>query len=102
MDGETLWNRIIELLSLSGEEVQTTTGLWFKASSYNDRLYINKAEEHAPSSEISIQRSISKKDFILVYSYHKRWVSGEAGVRHEITRMSRNTAYIFALLDKYS
>lgn len=102
MDGETLWNRIIEQLPLSGEEMQTTTGLWFNASSYNGRLYINKAEEHVPSSEISIQRSISKKNFILVYPYYNLWVNGESGIRQEVNRKSRNSAYIFALLDKYS
>lgn len=38
MSGEALWNRIIAFLPLSGEEMQTTTGLWFKASS-NDGRY---------------------------------------------------------------
>lgn len=101
MGGEALWNRIIEVIPLAGEEMQTTTGLWFKASSNDGRLYVDKASEHAPSSEISTQRSISKKDFLLVYSYYDRWVKGEVGVRHDVSRKSRNTAYIFALLDKY-
>lgn len=101
MGGEALWNRIIEVLPLAGEDMQTTTGLWFKASSNNGRLYVDRAAEHAPSSEISTQRSISKKDFLFVYSYYDRWVKGEVGVRHEVSRKSRNTAYIFALLDKY-
>ena len=101
MGGEALWSRIIEVLPVSGEEIQTTTGLWFKASSNDGRLYVDKAVEHAPSSELSMQRSISKKDFLLVYSYYDRWVNGEVGVRHEVSRKSRNTAYIFALLDKY-
>ncbi|WML33414.1 hypothetical protein [Clostridium sp. OS1-26] len=101
MSGEALWNRIIEVLTVSGEEIQTTTGLWYKASSIDGRLYVDKAIEHVPSSELSMQRSISKKDFLLVYSYYDRWVNGEVGVRHEASRKSRNTAYIFALIDKY-
>ena len=101
MSGEALWNRIIEILPVSGEEVQTITGLWFKASSIDGRLYVDKAVDHAPSSELSMQRSISKKDFLLVFSYYDRWVNGEVGVRHEVSRKSRNTAYIFALIDKY-
>jgi DNA phosphorothioation-dependent restriction protein DptF len=28
------------------------------------------------------------------------WVNGEVGVRHEVSRKSRNNAYIFALIDK--
>ncbi len=101
MGGESLWNRIVEALPVSGEEVRTSTGLWFKASSSDVRLYINKAVEHAPSSKLSMQRSISKKDFLLVYSYYDRWVSGEAGIRQEVRGKSRNIAYIFALIDKY-
>jgi hypothetical protein len=101
MSGEALWNRIIEVLPVSGEEIQTTTGLWFKASSIDVRLYVNKSVDHAPSSDLSMQRSISKKDFLFVYSYYDRWVNGEKGVRNEVSRKSRNTAYIFALIDKY-
>lgn len=101
MSGEALWNDFIEVLPVSGEEIQTTTGLWFKASSIDGRLYVDKAVDHVPSSELSMQRSISKKDFLLVLSYYDRWVNGEVGVRHEVSRKSRNTAYIFALIDKY-
>jgi len=32
MNGEALWNYVISGLSSSGEEIQTTTGLWFTAS----------------------------------------------------------------------
>lgn len=58
MSGEALWNRII-VLPISGQEIQTTTGLWFKASSIDGRLYIDKAVDHAPSSELSMQRSMA-------------------------------------------
>jgi len=102
MSGEALWNRIIEVIPVSGEEIQTTTGLWFKVSSIDSRLYVDKAVDQSPSSELSMQRSISKKDFLLVHSYYDRWVNGEVGVRHEVSRKSRNTAYIFALIDKYA
>lgn len=102
MSGEALWSRIIDVIPFSGEEIQTTTGLWFKASSISGRLYVDNAVDHAPSSELSMQRAISKKDFMLVCSYYDRWVNGEVGVRHEVSRKSRNTAYIFALIDKYA
>lgn len=102
MGGEALWSRIVAVIPASGEEIQTTTGLWFKALSIDGRLYVDKAVDQAPSSELSMQRSISKKDFLLVHSYYDRWVKGEVGVRHEVSRKSRNTAYIFALIDKYT
>lgn len=101
MSGEALWNIIISGLSSSGVELQTTTGLWFRGSSLDGRLYVDRATENTPSSELSKQRSISKKDFLFVHSYYDRWVNGEPGVRHEVSRKSRNTAYIFALIDKF-
>lgn len=97
-----MWSRIIGEIPASGEEIQTTTGLWFKASSIDGRLYVDKAVDQAPSSELSMQRPISKNDFLLVHSYYDRWVNGEVRVRHEVSRKSRNTAYIFALIDKYA
>lgn len=101
MSGEALWNIIISGLSSSGEEIQTTTGLWFRALSHDERLYVDRATDNTPSSELSMERSISKKDFLFVHSYYDRWVNGESGVRHEVSRKSRNTAYIFALIDRF-
>lgn len=102
MSGEALWGRFITGLSTEGEELQTTTGLWFRASALGERLYIDSATEHTPSCNLSKQRSISKKDFLFVYSYYDRWVNGAMGVRHEVSRKSRNTAYIFALISRFT
>ena len=101
MNGEILWNSILSGLYSSGEELETTTGLWFRASSQKDKLYVDRALDNTPSSELSMQRAISKNDFLFVYSYYDRWVNGETGVRHEVSRKSRNTAYIFALIEKF-
>lgn len=101
MDGEALWNMVISGLSSLGEELQTTTGLWFRASSHDGRLYVDRATNNSPSNELSMQMAISKKDFLFVHSYYDRWVNWETGVRHEVSRKSRNTAYIFALIDKF-
>ncbi|WP_034430007.1 hypothetical protein [Caldisalinibacter kiritimatiensis] len=102
MNSEALWNYVISGLSSSGEEIQTTTGLWFTASFRDGRLYVDRAIYNSPSSELSMKRTISKKDFLFVHSYYDRWVNGETGVRHDVSRKSRNIAYIFALIDKYS
>ena len=56
MNGEVLWNRIIERHSVSGEEIQTSTGLWFKVSSHECRLCVDKAVDHTPSSKLSMKR----------------------------------------------
>ncbi|WP_416148946.1 hypothetical protein ACM26V_22190 [Salipaludibacillus sp. HK11] len=103
MSGETLWSRVISGLSSSGEDLQTTTGLWFsRASVQGEKLYIDSTTERTPSCNLSKQRSISKKDFLFVYSYYDRWVNGETGVRHEVTRKLRNTAYIFSLISRFA
>lgn len=102
MNSEVLWNIVITGLSSSGEELQTTTGLWFRALSNNGRLYVSRATDNTPPCELSMQRAISKKDFSFVHSYYDRWISGETGVRHEVSSKSRNTAYIFALIDKFN
>ena len=65
MNGEALWNKVISELSFTEEELQTTTGLWFKVSANGERLFVDCATEHNPSCKISKQRRISKKDFYL-------------------------------------
>lgn len=102
MNNEALWNYVISALSSSGEEIQTTTGLWFTASSRDGRLYVDRAINNSPSIDLSMKKAISKKDFLFERSYYDRLVNGETGVRHEVSRKSRNSAYIFALIDKFS
>lgn len=101
MNSEQLWNSIVFGLSSSEEELQTTTGLWFRASSENDKLFVEQAVNHSPSSDLTKPRTISKRDFSFVHSYYDRWTNGEIGIRHEVSRKSRNTAYIFALIDSF-
>lgn len=102
MIGDAVWISVITSLSPVGLELQTTTGLWFRASSSEGRLYVDRATEHVPSSNLSKQRTISRRDFFLVQSYYGRWANGETGIRHEVSRQSRNTAYIFALIEKFT
>ncbi|WP_312701860.1 hypothetical protein [Sedimentibacter sp.] len=102
MNGEVLWNRITSELHQSEKELKTLKqGRWFIASYSNGKLYVDRAKNNAPSSEISTQRQISKEEFLFVHSYYNRWLNGEVGVRHEVSRKSMNTAYIFALIDKF-
>ena len=63
MDGKALWNKIKSILSSLGDELQTTTGLWFRASSDKGKLIVDKASIHIPSSKLSSRRPIRKNDF---------------------------------------
>ncbi|XAM38301.1 hypothetical protein TPHSE_25850 [Terrisporobacter petrolearius] len=102
MNGEILWDLIISRLTSKEEELQTTTGLWFKSYLKDDRLFVGCAKNHSPKSKITKPRPITKKDFLFVHSYYDRWIDGETGVRHEVSRKSRNTAYIFSLIDCFN
>lgn len=102
MNGETLWNTFITTLSSLGEEIQTKTGLWFRASFCDGRLYIDNATDNKPSCKLSMQRVILKKDFLFINSLYDRWASGETGISQVASRKSQNTAYIFALINKFN
>lgn len=102
MDSDLLWDKTISVLSSTQAELKTKTGLWFKGYVENQRLFIDRAVEHSPSSKVTKPRSITKNDFLMVMSYYDRWVNGEIGIRHEVSRKSRNTAYIFALIENFN
>ena len=98
MSCEEKWSNLIIKLEPDHIEVKTGTGLWVRAYIDSDKVYVDKAVVNLPSSRINNRRKISKNDFMLVCSYYDRWVSGNVGIRHEVSRLSRNTAYIFALI----
>ena len=99
--GEQAWNIVILKLDFSSEELQTSTGLWFKAYTTDEYLFVDKSDNNDPSCNITKARKISKKDFITIYPYHKEWFNQDVNARQVIRDKSRNTAYIFALVDKY-
>lgn len=102
LKSDDIWKRIIMQTSNGGDELQTKTGLWFRATSGENTVYVSSAKNHTPSSKISAIRPISKYEFLRVYDYYDRWISGEHGVRQEARNISKNTAYIFALIKKYA
>jgi len=66
---------ITSCLSSSGEEIQTTNRSL--VYSIDGKLHVDRAIYNSPSSELSMKRPISKKDFLFVHSYYECWVSGE-------------------------
>lgn len=102
MRNDLLWEKINNELNENKVEIKTLgRGLWFSAISVDGNIYIDKAIENKPSCNISSARKITERDFLFVHSYYERWKLGVAGIRHEVSRKSRNTAYIFALIEKY-
>jgi hypothetical protein len=106
MNAESTWNNIIDLLKEAAAEVVTVPSnnkapLWFNAYVENGDLFVQNSISHKPSTMMSQRRKISKIDFETVYFYYHRWANGERHLRQEVRTLSRNTAYIFALISKY-
>lgn len=106
MNAERMWDNIFARLNETPEDVSTVPSnkrapLWFFAYIENGRLYIQNSINYEPSTKMSQRREISKNNFIPVYSYYHRWANGERNLRQEVRTISRNTAYIFALISKY-
>jgi hypothetical protein len=107
LNSKNLWQFLIQSARLEALEIHTipqtkSIPLWFRVEIQGDYLIIKNALFHVPSVKLSHDRKISFKDFEFVYGYYHRWIIGETGVRHEVSRKSRNTAYIFALIAEAS
>ncbi len=103
MTSESTWINMIDQLKGTPTEIATVPSnnkepLWFNAYVENGDLYVQNSISHKPSTKMSQRRKISKNDFDVVYSYYHRWANGERHLRQEVRTLSRNTAYIFALI----
>lgn len=103
MNGEKSWEKIIKELKENPAEISTVPSnnkehLCFKAYFENETVYVDNSFTRLPSTKMSQRRKIMKKDFMTVYEYYHRWANGETYLRQEVRLLSRNTAYIFALI----
>ena len=95
------WADIIEALS-SPIELQTgKQQKWFRASEKKGYIFIDNAVDHRPSCELSMPRPIRADEYIRMYPYYQRWMSGEPGVRMAALNESQNSTYIFALMSYF-
>jgi len=106
MNGEHTWKKITTALEGTPTEVATVPSnnkelLWFNAYIENGKLYVGNSESHSPSTNISQRRKITKNDFMTVYEYYHRWANGKRYLRQKVREISRNTAYIFALISHF-
>lgn len=107
MDYELLWDKILTHLEVGDIEIHTVPStnripLWLLVSRNNDMILVSCAAEHRPSVDIRSPRNITKHDFLTVAGYYERWHAGETWLRQEVRELSRNTAYIFALIAAFS
>ena len=107
MDFEKLWDKILHLEMTEPFDVHTVpqnnrAPLWFKAYTKETYLYVDNTSDKSPSVQLSGARKITKDDFLNVAGYYERWKNGETHLRQEVRAQSRNTAYIFGLISKFS
>lgn len=103
MSAEALWSHLRAKASLSEFGIHTvpqnkSIPLWFSVGKKDKHLVIKKAKLHAPSDKISMDRTITFKDFEYVYRYYERWLKGDSSSRQEAAKKSQKTANIFALI----
>jgi hypothetical protein len=103
MNAMDLWNKVIVKAKESEFELHTIPKnkripKWFLVGAEGNSIIIKKAIIHRPTVELSTIRRITFNDFELVFGYYDLWKKGTVGTRHEVSRQSRNTAYIFALI----
>jgi len=100
-----LWERIISNLVSKPIEIQTILlnskeGIWFSANSIYGDVIITKAQKNKPSSKIKYPRKISEYEFIKLYPYYCKWKTKDVK-REYIRNLSKNTSYIFALINYF-
>lgn len=102
-----LWKKIIGELTSNPDDFKTVPRInrepvWFYAETDGENIYVDKARHEILSCRIAIKRRIKYADFKIVYGYYQRWNDGEIGIRNEVRQLSRNTAYIFALISHFN
>lgn len=71
--------------------------VWFSASTDGNKIFIDMAVDHCPSSKLSSQRKLDYKTFQKVYPLYLRREKGEA-VSQEVTSITVNQVYYFSLI----
>jgi hypothetical protein len=102
MNSSQAWNIIINKLSGNRLEFPTVPKVrrdpvWFSATTDRDFIYINRAIDNVPSSELTHQRKLKYSTFLKVYPLFLRREKGES-VSKEVTSVTVNQVYYFSLI----
>lgn len=95
-----LWRSIVDSYSKTPRDVQTIptkgNGIWFYVSSKNDKVYISKAKQHTPSSQIQGARLLDWHKCEIMLELYQRRKSGEP-VSQEAAAATRNQVYWYGI-----
>jgi hypothetical protein len=103
MEAKDAWNKIVSSLYDNEQEFPTTPKtnrepVWFSAVSDGRDVYICSANNHRPSSKITMPRKLSfEHNFIKVYPLFLKREEGFA-VSAEATSVTVNQVYYYSLM----
>lgn len=100
-----IWNAIVNSLLSNSIEFPTVPKtqkipVWFSATTDGKTIFINKAINHNPSCQISVQRKLKYSTFQKVYPLYLRRENGER-ISAEVTAVTVNQVYYFSLIKHF-
>ncbi len=75
--------------------------LFYSVSFDNDCIIINNSNQKGPSVKLKAKRKIKENEFNKVFSYYDKWYEGVFGIRKEVRSFSKNTSYIFGIINHF-
>lgn len=99
------WNTIIHRLKGNRIELPTVpknkrVPVWFSATTNGEKVLINEAVDHKPSSKLSGVRTLTYRNFEKVYPLYLKRENGES-VSAEVTAITVNQVYYFSLIKHF-
>ena len=96
------WSIIINKLMDNSVELCTVPKIkkqpvWFSVSTDGDHIFINNANNHKPSSNLSKERILTYQNFEQVYPFYLKREKGEP-VSKEVSSITLNQVYYFSLI----
>lgn len=96
------WERLIKLIGNKSIEIHTYSKikkqpLWFSVSTDGNKIYVDKAKENFPSSELNKQRPLGFRDFEKIYPLYLERENGEI-LGEERRKKSANSSYWFGII----
>lgn len=96
------WLKIIQDLKDNPRDLHTVPKTsakpkWFYAYTDGDKIYVENAKEHNPSSSISLRRALDFTNFEKIYPIHLRREKGES-VSQEATKATVNQVYWYSII----
>lgn len=96
------WLKIIQDLKDNPRDLHTVpknnaNPKWFYAYTDGDKIYVENAKEHTPSSSISLRRALDFTNFEKIYPIHLRRENGEQ-VSQEATKTTVNQVYWYSVI----